>query len=131
MSHKITIKNLGPLKNIENFEIRKVNMVIGESASGKSLLAKAISIFNDRDFLEEFLFENDEREIEDLFEAYFPNYKNYTIVYYYNDKFFIEVKNKKKFNFKLSHLLEKKLKDIKKEIESVKKKRNLKQPMKK
>lgn len=42
MSAKIQIQNIGPLKQI-NFEIKQVNLIIGEQSSGKSTIAKIIS----------------------------------------------------------------------------------------
>lgn len=44
MKEYITIKNLGPLKNIENLEIKPFTFLIGESASGKSTLMKVIAM---------------------------------------------------------------------------------------
>ena len=40
----ITIKEFGPLKNIENLEIKPFTVLIGESASGKSTLMKLITV---------------------------------------------------------------------------------------
>lgn len=40
----IAIKNLGPIKELE-FEVKRFGLVIGESAVGKSTLAKAIYLF--------------------------------------------------------------------------------------
>lgn len=42
MKEFITIKNFGPLRNIENLEIKQFTFLIGESASGKSTLMKVI-----------------------------------------------------------------------------------------
>jgi len=39
----LTIKNVGPIKNIENLEINKVNVFMGPQSSGKSTIAKIIS----------------------------------------------------------------------------------------
>lgn len=44
MKEYITIKNFGPLKNIDNFEIKPFTFLIGESASGKSTLMKIIAM---------------------------------------------------------------------------------------
>ena len=41
----ITIKNVGPIKNIENLELNKVNIFMGPQSSGKSTIAKIISYF--------------------------------------------------------------------------------------
>ena len=39
----ITIKNVGPIKSVENLEINKVNVFMGQQSSGKSTIAKIIS----------------------------------------------------------------------------------------
>lgn len=44
MKEYITIKNFGPLSNIENLEIKQFTLLIGESASGKSTLMKVVSM---------------------------------------------------------------------------------------
>ncbi len=48
---KLIVKNFGPLKNIE-IEVRPMVTLIGAQASGKSTLAKLISIFEDDAFRE-------------------------------------------------------------------------------
>ncbi|GEM56521.1 hypothetical protein B0A58_13955 [Flavobacterium branchiophilum NBRC 15030 = ATCC 35035] len=49
---KLIVKNFGPLKDIE-IEVRDMVTFIGAQASGKSTLAKLLSIFEDVDFREE------------------------------------------------------------------------------
>lgn len=44
MKEYITIKNFGPLVNIENLEIKQFTFIIGESASGKSVLMKVMAM---------------------------------------------------------------------------------------
>lgn len=44
MKEYITIKNFGPLKNIENLQIKPFTILIGESASGKSTLMKIVAM---------------------------------------------------------------------------------------
>lgn len=44
MKEYITIKEFGPLKNIENLEIKQFTVLIGESASGKSTLMKVVAM---------------------------------------------------------------------------------------
>jgi len=39
----ITIKNVGPIKSVENLELNKVNVFMGPQCSGKSTIAKIIS----------------------------------------------------------------------------------------
>jgi predicted ATPase len=45
MKESISIKNLGPLKNVFIEEIKPFTILIGESGSGKSTLMKAIALF--------------------------------------------------------------------------------------
>ena len=45
---KLIVKNFGPLKDIE-IEVREMVVFIGAQASGKSTLAKLLSIFEDED----------------------------------------------------------------------------------
>lgn len=42
---QITIKNFGPIKEVEILDIHKVTLFIGESGSGKSTIMKVISLF--------------------------------------------------------------------------------------
>lgn len=42
MKESITIKNLGPLKEVEINDIRPLTVFIGKSASGKSFIMKVI-----------------------------------------------------------------------------------------
>jgi len=44
MNEYITIKDFGPLKNIEDLEIKPFTVLIGESASGKSILMKIVAM---------------------------------------------------------------------------------------
>ena len=44
MKEFITIKDFGPLRNIENLEIKPFTVLIGESASGKSTLMKVVAM---------------------------------------------------------------------------------------
>ena len=44
MKEYITIKGFGPLRNIENLEIKPFTVLIGESASGKSTLMKVVAM---------------------------------------------------------------------------------------
>jgi predicted ATPase len=39
----LTIKNIGPIKSVENLELNKVNLFMGLQSSGKSTIAKIIS----------------------------------------------------------------------------------------
>lgn len=53
MREFIYVKNFGPIKNID-FEIKKVNVLIGEQGTGKSTIAKLIAIFKEDEFLEDY-----------------------------------------------------------------------------
>lgn len=44
MEEFITVKKFGPLKNIEDLEIKQFTFLIGESASGKSTLMKVVAM---------------------------------------------------------------------------------------
>ena len=98
-NHRISIYNLGSIEKIENFEVKKINLVIGESASGKSLLANAVALFNDEDFIDILLNQRTaiidryaREDINVLINDYFPNYENYNLKYFYNDNLSIELK---------------------------------------
>ena len=44
MKEYITIKDFGPLIDINNLEIKQLTILIGESASGKSTLRKVVAM---------------------------------------------------------------------------------------
>jgi predicted ATPase len=93
MKEKITIKNFSILKDIE-FEINKINILIGEQASGKSLISKLIFFFK-RVVLEDMfktLYDSNKlndyaNEILISFKNIFPNYfwlnTNFLIIFQY------------------------------------------------
>ena len=60
---KLIVKNFGPLKDIE-IEVREMVTFIGAQASGKSTLAKLLSIFEDENFRrdDKILFEEELRK---------------------------------------------------------------------
>ena len=43
MSEKLIIRNFGPIKDIE-LELKKFNVIIGENATGKSIVAKVLAV---------------------------------------------------------------------------------------
>jgi hypothetical protein len=47
---KLIVRNFGPINNVE-IDIKPFNIFIGPQASGKSVLAKLHSIFNDKEFI--------------------------------------------------------------------------------
>jgi len=74
---KLIVKNFGPLKDIE-IEVREMVTFIGAQASGKSTLAKLISILEDEDF----------RKDETI--SFEDELKKYNIYSYLNENTFIE-----------------------------------------
>lgn len=78
---KLIVKNFGPLKDIE-IEVREMVTFIGAQASGKSTLAKLISIFEDENFRI-----NSNISFED-------ELKKYNILSYLKDESYIEYKSK-------------------------------------
>lgn len=96
MAHTISIQNLGVIKEIKNFELKKINSVIGESASGKSLLAKAIFFFNEEDFVSSLVFGKRDNIIDESIKNFFSPYQNFTIQYNYTKELFIKFQFGKK-----------------------------------
>lgn len=100
---KLIVKNFGPLKDIK-IEIREMAAFIGAQASGKSTLAKLISIFENEGF---------RRDNSISFEG---ELKKYNIYSYLNENTFIEysagiiVKKVSGFVFKFLHKNNKSLK---------------------
>lgn len=94
-NHKISIKNLGPIKEITDFEIANFNVVIGESASGKSLLAKAIYMFNELRLASSFARGEDEikNALYGNVKFLFVAYTNYEIRYEYSAEYSIKLHN--------------------------------------
>ena len=76
---KLIVKNFGPLKDID-IEVREMVTFIGAQASGKSTLAKLLSILNDREFIE-----RNEVTFEDELQKYniFSFLSNDTFIDYY------------------------------------------------
>jgi len=107
----LKVKNFLALKDAY-FDVKKINIIIGPQANGKSILAKLIYFFrevvselllqsiNSNDTKKEFL-----KQIENLFGTYFPNYtwkdKSFDIAYTFYD-----------FEFKLNKQANKRKIDI-------------------
>ena len=95
--HKIIIKNFGPIKNAE-IDINGINIAIGESASGKSVVAKLIYIFNQcfyvstikHDNIKELVEKNIEILLPKMFAGYILDSDKYSIRYEYGSSFYIE-----------------------------------------
>jgi len=102
---KISIKNFGPIKNIDNLEIPKVLIIIGQQASGKSTISKLIYFFKslrndiiqnleDHAVLEiEQTQQNFIRSVKIKFNLYFGLTKdeNFEITYFYSNNKFIQI----------------------------------------
>jgi len=93
MKEKIVIKNFSVLENIE-LEINKINIIIGEQASGKSVLAKLVYFFKStliHSFAEQVRLSLEKRffinSLEVNFKSIFPEYfwksQNFEITYFY------------------------------------------------
>ena len=95
---KLIVKNFGPLKDIE-IEVREMVTFIGAQASGKSTLAKLLSIFEDKNFRrdEKITFENE--------------LKKYNMFSFLREDSFINYINnqgKAKYSYKLEKLISEK-----------------------
>ncbi len=86
---RLIVKNFGPLKDVD-IELNRINLFIGENGSGKSVLAKIITIVLDFDKYTEY-------EILKKFNEYKINFisKESIIELYLDDKKIIELKNKR------------------------------------
>jgi predicted ATPase len=121
INHKITITNLGPIGSIENFEVKNINILIGESGTGKSVIAKTIFTFND--FFNHPVFSTDmekslKEKLEKTLERFFYDYEGYKIKYFYSDNYYIDVnKTSKKFTINFSKDLQKEVERIEEKIE--------------
>lgn len=69
MFDKLIIKNVGPIDEV-NIEIRPFTIFIGPQGSGKSTIAKLLSICRDPDILPNFLFANPYSPQTTIFEKY-------------------------------------------------------------
>ncbi len=128
---RLIVKNFGPLKDVD-IELNKINLFIGENGSGKSVLAKLVTIFFDIELSEE-------KDLLKKFEEYQINFlSEKSVIEYYPDGFienevFIKIKNKKiifsKFHKKHKSLLnesrqlQEKLANSLKELEEVSRKK--------
>ena len=101
---RLIVKNFGPLKDID-IKLNKINLFIGENGSGKSILAKLISILTSFEFedIEGFLKKLKSFQIENNL-----NSKSYIKCYFGKD--YIEFKDKTLFFSKEFEILFKALK---------------------
>lgn len=87
---RLIVKNFGPLKDVD-IELNKINLFIGENGSGKSVLAKVVTIVLD--------LENHSIDEETLFrkfqEYYIGFFSNETIIQFFSkESLLFEIKNK-------------------------------------
>ena len=89
---RLIVKNFGPLKDID-IELNKINLFIGENGSGKSVLAKIVTIVTDiiKYFIE------DEESINKRFFTYNINFiRNESIIIFYkNEEKLFSLENQK------------------------------------
>ncbi len=88
---RLIVKNFGPLKDVD-IELNRINLFIGENGSGKSVLAKIVTILLD-------FRERDEKEILKKFSDYNIKFfsKETFIQLYITDELLVEIKNKTVF----------------------------------
>jgi hypothetical protein len=103
MKEKIVIKNFSVIDDVE-IDIKKINLLIGPQAAGKSIIAKLVYFFKtikQRMYTTITLGEGKpglEKRIRTIFNGIFPDYflkeKSYELKYYYGDQF-ITITNEK------------------------------------
>lgn len=128
---KLIVKNFGPLKDIE-IEVREMVTFIGAQASGKSTLAKLLSIFEDENFRK-----GDKISFEDELKKYniFSYLKDDSVIKYQSsskttfDPFSFEY-SEKKFKKRNSHFSLELLKSINWEKASLEQKDSILQSLK-
>jgi hypothetical protein len=103
MKEKIVIKNFSVIDDVE-IDIKKINLLIGPQAAGKSVIAKLVYFFKTikRGMFISITSGEGKRElnkrIQNIFAGIFPDYflkeKSYELKYYYGDQF-ITITNEK------------------------------------
>jgi hypothetical protein len=103
MKEKVVIKNFSVIDDVE-IDIKKINLLIGPQAAGKSIIAKLVYFFKtikQRMYTTITLGEGKpglEKRIRTIFNGIFPDYflkeKSYELKYYYGDQF-ITITNEK------------------------------------
>jgi hypothetical protein len=105
MKEKIVIKNFSVIDDVE-IDIKKINLLIGPQASGKSVIARLVYFFKtikQRMYTTITLGEGKpglEKRIRSIFNGIFPDYflkeKSYELKYYYDDQFMTITNEKEK-----------------------------------
>ncbi len=132
MYERIKITDFSIIKNVD-FDIKKFNLIIGEQASGKSLIAKIIYFFKEliyQEFIQS-LIKNEElnalkNKIEQVFRNLFPEYfwenQNFEIIFNYKiDKTYIKITKDKsskipQIQILFSERIERKYNEIKNKV---------------
>jgi len=128
MKEKIIVKNFSVIKDIE-LEINNINIIIGEQATGKSVLAKLIhflrtisgdissGIMNNQNYSQ--INEKILTVFSNLFPSYFWKENTFNIKYYFSEDKFIYIYNSKnKIHIVFSENIEQKIKTLIKEFET-------------
>lgn len=89
---QLIVKEFGAIKDA-TIEIKKYNFFIGHTSSGKSTMAKLVSIFNNIDFWS--IKEGDFDSFRELLKKYNIDFKfnDSTLIKYSNEKYFWEIKD--------------------------------------
>ncbi len=106
--HRLTVENFGPIKERIVFEPKDFSIIIGEQASGKSIIAKLVFLFRSlRDDIMKWMYEesdrlskaNINRVIRDKFLKFFGRNKplpsGFYMKYEYSDGIYIELTSRK------------------------------------
>ena len=91
---RLIVQYFGPLKDID-IELKSFKLLIGEQSSGKSFIAKLLTILNDKNFLLEISLTNEKDT-----EAIFKHFSNYKIKSYFKEDSYINYQNKEGENIK-------------------------------
>lgn len=89
---KLIVRNFGPIKEAE-IELTKYVVFIGDTSTGKSVLAKLISIF--RESSEDLIFENNKQFKKELNNFNIDFNFETSFIEYYNETFKIQLQNNK------------------------------------
>jgi len=89
---RLIVKNFGPLKDVD-IELNKINLLIGENGSGKSVLGKLLNIL--KNLSHEINIQ--QKDFEGHLESFGISYiqENTFLQYFINDKLFIEFRENK------------------------------------
>lgn len=109
---KLIIKNFGAIKNAE-IDIKKYNLIIGDTSIGKSTIAKLICIFRNLLVKGVANIDNFKKELERYGIPFLD--KTSEIVYHYKDDFFVHIKNEEIIDKKNSRIVREYINTVNKE----------------